>query len=177
MRLKFFLYRLGQKRGRMYFDITQYNKFKNVEITDEKQMQIEEALYKWVEQPNSWIVPQFLQEYGLGWSLFQHILAQSPRLTNVFDVIVAKLATKWITFAFDKKELAPHMQKLLMKYLKAYDNHVYFLDIARKKELMKEEFNLSNDYASENYASRELEGIYHSVYSDNINKTGSRKKA
>jgi len=157
--------------GGMYINEQLYRKFSSVPITKERVEEIELALKAWVKKEDSWIVPQFLKETQMGWSYLQYFLAHSPSLTNTFDVVVATLVDRWIKYAFNQKNLSQHMQKILLKYLKVYDNHAFSVDLAAKKDLLNEEIKATNNYKEENYANASLEGFYNHVYAENVDKS------
>lgn len=134
-------------------------------------------LDEWAEREDSWTVPQFLKEYGIGWTYFNALMEICPQLHLQFETIIAGLHSKWMRYAFEQNELPPHMQKILLKYLRVYDNHAFYVDQEAKKEIAeKTKFAVTN-YAAENYSEERLEGLYKRLFDDNVNKRRSRKKA
>lgn len=158
----------------MYIPRQTYEKFAGISIKEEVVEKIGELLQAWVKKEDSWIIPQFLKETQIGWSYLQYLLSQSPKLTNTFDVVVATLVDRWIKYAFKQKNLSIHMQKILLKYLKAYDNHAYSIELSAKKELIKEELKAVHDYRAENYSEEPLDGYYQRIYAQNVDKSRSR---
>jgi len=136
-----------------------------------------EWLENWSNDPESWTIPQFLKQYGIGWSYFQAMMKVCPQLHNAFEITISGLHEKWLFYGLRSKEIPQHMQKVLMKYLRVYDNHAYSVDQEAKKELA-ESTNISvKNYAIEDYSKERLEGLYRSLYDDNVNKRRSRKQA
>lgn len=135
-----------------------------------------EWLENWAAEKDSWIIPQFLKKYGIGWSYFEAMKSISPLLNYSFEVTVAGLAGKWLLYAKDKKELPLHMQKVLLKYMRVYDQHAYQVDQEAKKEIATNTKIAVTNYAVENYSKEQLEGLHKRIYDDNDNKRGSRKK-
>jgi hypothetical protein len=135
-------------------------------------------LETWADQEDSWAVPQFLKKYGIGWTYFQGMMDICPQLHHTFEVIVAGLCSKWLLYAMEKgKDLPKHMQQVLMKYLRVYDNHAYFVDQEAKKEVARNtQFSVIN-YAVEDYSKERLEGLHKSRYSEQSNKRRNRKQA
>jgi hypothetical protein len=132
-------------------------------------------LENWSKEDDSWIIPQFLKKYGLGWTYFRAMMDICPQLHHIFENTVASLCSKWIEYAFNKKDLPQHMQKVLLKYLRVYDNHAYFVDQEAKKEVAeKAKFSVAN-YAVEDYKNQRLKGLYKSLYDANTNKRRNRK--
>ncbi len=124
----------------------------------------------WSIEEDSWIIPQFLKKHGIGWSYFQAMMEICPELHHQFEVIIAGLCAKWLLYGLSKKEMPQHMQKILMKYLRVYDNHAYYVDQEAKKELAeKTKFSVTN-YATEDYSKERLEGLYKRLYDQNVNK-------
>ena len=73
-----------------------------------------EWLEEWVENPSSMAIPQFLSHRGIGWGFFKQFLDMSPKLQNTFEVVVCELHSRWIDYAFSKKELSRHIQSILL---------------------------------------------------------------
>ncbi len=133
-----------------------------------------EWLETWSENEDSWAIPQFLKKYGLGWSYFQSMMQICPQLHHLFEVTVAGLCSKWLLYAMEKKDLPQHMQKVLMKYLRVYDNHAYHVDQEAKKEVAQYTKFAVTNYAVEDYSKERLEGLYKRLYDENANKRRSR---
>lgn len=130
---------------------------------------------EWSEEESSWTVTQFLKKYGIGWTYFNAMMEICPQLHHTFEIAIAGLHSKWLNYAFEKKELPQHMQKVLMKYLRVYDNHAYYVDQEAKKDIAdKTKFAVTN-YAVEDYSKERLDGLYKRLYEDNTNKRRSRK--
>ena len=132
-------------------------------------------LEEWTQDSDSWCIPQFLKKYGIGWTYLQSMMQLCPQLHNTFEVTVSHLFSKWMEYAFMKKDLPAHMQKVLMKYLRVYDNHAYYVDQEAKKEIAENTKFAVHNYATEDYSKERLEGLYKRLYDDNINKRRSRK--
>ena len=147
-----------------------YKKKHFVNVSDEYLETVCKWLSDWSEESESWIIAQFLKKHGIGWSYFQHFLTLSPKLENIFETTISGLCEKWLFYAMKKKDMPPHMQKVVMKYLRVYDNHAYSVDIEAKKELAREETISGLEYVKEDYAQRELEGVYKRIYELNVNK-------
>lgn len=134
-------------------------------------------LEKWAEEKDSWIIPQFLKSHGIGWSYFQSLMEICPQLHHIFEVTISGLCSKWLLYAMDKKELPQHMQKILLKYLRVYDNHAFYVDKEAKKEINEHtKFSLTN-YAIEDYSKERLKGLYKRLYEENDNKRRSTKSS
>ncbi len=134
-----------------------------------------EWLEEWRELDDSWIIPQFLKKHGIGWTYFQSMMEMCPILHHTFETTIAALCSKWAMYAFEKKDMPQHMQKVLMKYLRVYDNHAYYVDQEAKKEVAQNtKFSITN-YAAEDYSKERLEGLYKRLYDDNANKRRNRK--
>lgn len=135
-----------------------------------------EWLEAWAAEEDSWILPQFLKKHGIGWSYFRSLMDICPELHHTFEVTIAGLCTKWVLYAFsNKKDLPQHMQKILMKYLRVYDNHAYSVDQDAKKEIANNTKFAVNNYAIEDYSKERLTGLYKSLYDASVNKRRSGK--
>lgn len=134
-------------------------------------------LEEWVEKPTSMAIPQFLSHRGIGWGFFKQFLDMSPKLQNTFEVVVCELHSRWIDYAFSKKELSRHIHSILMRYLRVYDPHAFDLELMAKKEVAESSNLTLIKYESENYSSSDLQGVFKQKYEDNANKRRSRKKA
>lgn len=136
-----------------------------------------EWLETWAKEDDSWIIPQFLRKHGIGWTYFQGMMSICPELHHTFEVIVAGLSAKWLLYGMRKKDMPSHMQKVLMKYLRVYDNHAYHVDQEAKKELAEKTKFSVNNYATEDYSKERLEGLYKRLYDENANKRRSPKSS
>ena len=136
-----------------------------------------EWLETWAEHKDSWIIPQFLKKHGLGWTYFQAMLESDPMLRHIFETTIAGLCSKWVLYAMDKTELPRHMEKVLMKYLRVYDNHAYSVDLEAKKELAQNTTVAVSNYAIEDYSKARLEGLYQRLYDENSKQRRSRESS
>lgn len=136
-----------------------------------------EWLEEWAQQEDSWIMPQFLKKHGIGWSYFQSMIEMCPLLKNIFETTIAGLCSKWVLYAFQKKDMPAHMQKVLMKYLRVYDNHAYYVDQEAKKEVAEHTKFAVTNYAVEDYSNERLEGLYQRLYDAQSNKRRGGKSA
>ena len=149
-----------------------------VDVSEEYLESVCEWLEEWSNQEDSLIIAQFLKKHGIGWSYFKHFLALSPQLENTFEITISGLCEKWLLYAMEKKNDMPqHMQKIVMKYLRVYDNHSYAVDLEAKKELAREQPTQSPEYKNENYAKKQLKGVYKQIYELNTDKSRSKQKA
>lgn len=130
-------------------------------------------LESWSEEESSWTIPQFLKKHGIGWSYFQAMMLIDPQLHNTFEIAIATLHDKWIMYAFDKKDIPQHLQKILMKYLRVYDNHAFYVEQEAKKELAENAEVNVNEYTTEDYKKERVEGLYKRFYDENVNKRRS----
>ncbi len=147
-----------------------YGRMRHIQVSDEYLETVCNWLEDWMKESDSWIIAQFLKKHGIGWSYFKHFLTISPKLKNIFEVAVATLCEKWVLYAMTKKNLPSHMQKVILRYLRVYDNHAYDLELESKKELAREETTAALDYVKEDYAKEQLEGVFKRIYELNSNK-------
>lgn len=148
-----------------------------VQVSEEYLDTICDWLDSWIEKPQSKTIPQFLKEYGIGWSYFNQFLDISPKLRNTFEVVVSKLHCKWIDLAFANENLPKHQHSILMKYIRAYDSHVWEMELKAKKEIENESLVKFIKFGSENYKDARLQGLYKRMYEQNANKRRDRKEA
>ena len=134
-----------------------------------------EWLESWADKRDSWIIPQFLKAHGLGWTYFQALVEMCPQLRHIFETTVAGLCSKWMQYAMEKTELPRHMEKILMKYLRVYDNHSYSVDLEAKKDIAQNTTIAVTNYAVEDYSKARLKGLYQSLYDKNAKQRRSRK--
>lgn len=144
-----------------------------VKVSEEYIDTVIDWIEEWGSKKSSMVIPQFLAEKGIGWKYFKQFLDISPKLHNAFQTVVCKLHSRWMDLAFEKKDLPRHLQAILMRYIKTYDDHAYEVEIAAKKEIAEETNFTFVKYGSENYAAAELQGIYKQMYNDNVNKRRS----
>lgn len=136
-----------------------------------------EWLETWAEQEDSWTIPQFLKKHGLGWTYFQSMMKMCPQLHHTFEVVIAGLCSKWLEYAMKReKDLPRHMQTVLNKYLRVYDNHAYSVEQEAKKEVAQNTTFSVTNYAIEDYSKERLEGLYKRLYDENANKRRNRKQ-
>lgn len=147
-----------------------YGNMAHIQVSEDYIETVCEWLEIWMKEADSWIIAQFLKKHGIGWSYFKHFLTISPKLKNLFEVVVASLCEKWVFYAMGKKNLPQHLQKIVLRYIRVYDNHAYDQELEAKKELAKEETTTALDYVKEDYAKEQLEGVFKRIYELNSNK-------
>ncbi len=140
-----------------------------------------EWLETWSNEETSWTIPQFLKKHGIGWSYFKGMMEIDPLLHNRFQITIATLHDKWISYAFEKKELPFHLQKIMMRYLRIYDNHSFYVEqqarngLEKAKKELEENADVNvNEYTTEDYSQERLDGLYKRIYDENVNKRRSR---
>lgn len=148
----------------------------NISVSKEYLDTVCDWLESWSLEEDSWIIPQFLKKYGLGWSYFHALMALNPELFHSFEVVVSGLAAKWMLYGFSKSDLPTHMQKIMMKYLLIYDTHALEVEKEAKNESDKPKFSVT-DYATEDYSKERLEGLYKRLYELNVDKRRSSKSS
>lgn len=111
-------------------------------------------LEKWSKQKDSWIIPQFLKKHGIGWSYFRGMIEAHPELHHVFEVTISGLCEKWFFYAMEKESFPKHMEKILMKYLRVYDSHAFFIEQEAKKEIEQSVKFSVTEYAIEDWSKR-----------------------
>ena len=113
------------------------------EVHKEYVTKLMDQLKKWSAKKDSMIFPQFLDEMGLGYSYFYHIMQQSPALHNVYEATLAKLCERWYQSGCRQKDMPAHMQKTYLKYLNVYDQHARHVTLEDKKEIAAVESQIS----------------------------------
>ena len=141
-----------------------------ISVSEEYIESLCEWLEEWASLKDSWAIPQFLRSYGIGWSCFQSIMESHPKLHNVFEVVIAGLFSKWLMYGIKKKDMPQHLQKILMNYLRVYDNHAFYVDKEAKKEVAQNINSTMKEYAIEDYSKERLKGLYKSLYDGESNK-------
>lgn len=134
-----------------------------------------EWLETWVDHEDSWIIPQFLKKHGLGWTYFKAMLETCPQLLHTFENTIAGLCSKWMFYIKENPDMPKHMQKVVMRYLRVYDNHYYDVEKEAKKEVAQNTQVSVTNYAVEDYSKARLKGLYQSLYDENVSQRRSRK--
>lgn len=147
-----------------------YKKRRNVTVSEEYLDDLGEWLKEWAQKKDSMILAQFCRKYGIGFSYLKHFTTVSQQLANIYEVAIASLCERWLMYAIDTKEMPQHMQKIIMKYLRAYDHHSFDQEMEARKEVVREENNSIANYVKEDYSKERLEGIYKHLYDQNVNK-------
>jgi len=143
-------------------------------ISDDYIESIGEWLIEWRDEPDSWILAQFLRRYDIGWSYLQYFVKVSPRLKNIFETTIATLCEKWLMYAMKAEKLPAHMQKVVMKYLRVYDNHAFSVEKEAREAVAAEAARAAANpegYEREDYSKEELNGLYSDIYERNVNKS------
>lgn len=83
-----------------------------------------EALLKWSEKRTSMFFTGFLRERGLGFGYFSKLCVQFPRLNNIFEYILAVLATRLKLLIMSQEKLTQLQGKVCYKYLSVYDQQL-----------------------------------------------------
>lgn len=129
-----------------------------------------EWLKEWRSEETSWIIPQFLKKYNIGWSSLDHLIKRSPPLLNEMQVTVATLADRWLQYGISSKILPRHMEKAFAKYLTLYDDYLWDKETQQKKSVAQTEVDAVMDYVAEDYAKSVLKGLYQELYAQNEKK-------
>lgn len=144
-----------------------------LQVSEEYLDTVVDWLEEWGSKESSLVISQFLTDYGIGWKYFKQFLEISPKVLNAFEVATSRLHVRWLHFALSQKDLPRHLHSVLMRYLRAYDHHVYDLDLAARQQLNQEPNVTFRRYESKDYGSAELQGIYKQMYDANVNKRRS----
>lgn len=137
-----------------------------------------ETLCSWLEEwgndPLSMVVPQFLSKHGISWKYFKAMKEAAPLLENTFEVVIAKLHTRWMELAFKKDDLSRHLTSILMRYLKVYDDHAFEIETKAKREIAEATSGVPlKVYESEDFKKLKLSGHFEEIYNSNVNRRRS----
>jgi hypothetical protein len=123
----------------------------------------------WADSKESWILPQFFTECGMGWTELQKLIEKYPVLKNEFELLISKLCEKWLVMSMKKNSsnFPKHVQTMVKKYLHIYDS--FSLDVeAKNASPVRDE----RTYSTENYSKVKLKGKFKELYDANL----ARKK-
>lgn len=152
-----------------------YRQKRNVTVSEEYLDDLGGWLKEWASKKDSMILAQFCSKYGIGFSYLKHFTFLSQQFGNIYEVAIATLCERWLDYAMKTKNMPQHMQKVIMKYLRAYDHHSFDMEMEAKKEVAREETLSSiTNYVAEDYSKEKLEGVYKQFYDQNVNKRRSR---
>lgn len=135
-------------------------------------------LEEWGDNPDSLAIPQFLAKHGISWKYFKAMKEAAPLLENTFEVVIAKLHTRWLEYAFKKDELSKHLTSILMRYLRVYDDHAYEVETKAKQQIAEAASGVPiKVYESEDFKRLKLSGRFEEIYNSNVNRRRSSSKA
>lgn len=131
---------------------------------------VREWLKEWRAKDDSYIIPQFLSSYDIGWDALKSVMHAHPEVRNEFQVTLAMLADRWLRYGISSKLLPRHMEKAFARYLTLYDDHLWEKETDQKKAVARTEVDTVMGYVAEDYAKSTLEGLYHELYAQNERK-------
>ena len=152
-----------------------YRHAKAVDVSDGMIERIGSSLEKWAQQESNMIIAEFCSEFGIGYNYLKHFVWVYPRLANIYETTLSTLCVRWLKYARDHNDLSPHMAKIVLKYLRAYDLHARDQEIEARKEIARAESDPTRELNVElqNYAQEKLEGMFKLKYDRNVDKRRS----
>lgn len=149
---------------------------REIDVSEEFIDSIAHELERWAEDPSAKVFSDFLADNGIAYSYFKYFIEVSPLLATTFEVVKAKLVGKWVKYGLiDNKDLPPHKMKLMMRYLKLYDDHGRDVEDESKARIIDAEEKSRVKYAGQQYAGLKLKGPYAKNFDANVNKRRSRE--
>ena len=152
-------------------------KMRQIQVSEEYIETLCTKMLDWVKKSDSYSVPQFLQEKGIGYPYFSYIVHTNPTACNTFEVVKAILSSRWLHMAMTVDELPAHRAKVLMKYLRLYDSHAMHMEEESKKRIAEAEQKTQMQFLAEEYDRSELTEPYKAIYKTNLDKRRDKKKA
>ena len=125
------------------------------------------ALKEWRLNSGSYFFMDFLNSYDISWTWFKAVMARSIEVQEEFDKAVTACGLRWANYGFNQTKLPPHLQTLMMHYLKKYDLQAFDKDLEAKKEVASHEVKMAMSFKEENYANAPLEAPYDALFAAN----------
>lgn len=145
-------------------------RMREINVSEEYLEHLAEELISWVEDPKSLTIPQFLGYKGVGYPYFKYFVYISPHLANAFEVVKAKLNTRWLEMGLGCRELPAHRGKMLMRYLRLYDSHALDMEQEAREKVAEATARADIKYTLEKYEQEELQEPYRGIYQKNVDK-------
>lgn len=152
-------------------------KAKIIEVSDEYLDSLCDWMTSWVSNEKSLTLPQFLQSKGIGMFYFKYFLQISDKVANTYECMKYQLHSRWLDKAMNEKEMPAHQAKIMSKYLNLYDSHARDLVQQEKLAVAEVEKTVENNYRTDNYADRKLNGAYNTHFEKSLDKGRVSKKA
>lgn len=90
---------------------------------------------EWSQKDNSLTIGQFQKAHGISFFYLKACGNVSEKVKKSFDLMKAVMHTRWLDMALDKDNLPPHMSKVLMRYLRLYDDYGLDIELQSRKEV------------------------------------------
>lgn len=107
---------------------------------------------------------QFLEKMNIGWSIFKQLKEEYVRLDNEWEVTLSCLARKWLEIGIKSPKMPPHVEKLMMRYLRYYDRQTMDDELNAKREIEKDRARIIAQYVSEDYSKEQLDEPYATLF-------------
>ena len=143
---------------------------RQINVSDEYLDSVCEWLLSWAEKEDSFALPQFIQEKGIGYPFLKFFSHRSPKVHNTMEVVKAMLHTRMLKKIMVEHNMSNHQAKVLLRYLKIYDSHAYDMETQERMAVAEAEKKAEAFYAAENYANLPLEPQYEKIYQKNEQK-------
>lgn len=152
-------------------------RMREINVSDEYLEHLCEELLKWVEDPKSLTIPQFLAQKGIGYPYFKYFVYRSAQVCNTYEVVKAKLNSRWLEMGLGYREIPAHRCKMLMRYLRLYDSHALDIEQESRERVAEASAKAEVKYTLEKYERAELEEPYRGIYQSNVDKRRGGEKA
>lgn len=106
--------------------------------------ELAKALLKWIKGIGSkpTITSEFFSKHKIPWRRFNDLKKKYPKLDAAYQMVCADLDVRWFNFAMKQKDLPPHQVKIALKYLFAYDSHLWQMKNDQYEEMKKERYEI-----------------------------------
>lgn len=106
--------------------------------------ELSEALLNWLKElgPKPAITAEFFSKYKIPWNRFNQLKKKYPKLEAAYQTVCADLCVKWFNFAMKKRNLPPHQEKIILKYLFVYDTHLWQMRNDQYEQMKKDNCEL-----------------------------------
>jgi hypothetical protein len=126
--------------------------------------QMTKRMIAWRSSESNKAFFKFLQSENLGWTLFKKICDHYPQTRNEFEVTCSYMAGRWLDFALDNPKMPPHLEKVMLRYLRFYDMHTFEQEAVARGTIEGAKALAIAEYIKEDYAKSQLDAPFKEIY-------------
>jgi len=120
-------------------------------------------LMTWAYNTKIPILADFMSKEMIPWSVLRDLVENNQTVEFSFELAITFLVIKWYEKAEEGK-LSKAMTRLLSKYIEAYDMHLFYVDMKKRKTMSDK---LMSIFESKNWSMSDIPDPFKTMYDQN----------